>query len=55
MVTKKELKEGWTNIRISKMTLKRLRVIKAEEGYAHFDKLINEALNEYEGYKGVKR
>ena len=32
------------------MTLKRLRVLKAEEDFAHFDELINKTLDNYEGY-----
>ena len=59
MVTAKQFQEGWTSIRVSTMTLKRLRVLKAENDFAHFDELINKALDEYEGYtekqKGAKK
>ena len=45
MVTKKEMEDGWTNIRIRKDTLKRLRVMKAMEGDVMFDDTIDKSLD----------
>ena len=45
MVTKKEIKEGWTNIRIKIDTLQRLKIIKARRNHPLFDQTINEALD----------
>jgi hypothetical protein len=50
MVTQKQMVEGWTNIRVSEMTVRRLRVLKAQNDYSHFDELINKSLDLLEGY-----
>jgi len=50
MITEQQKENEWTNIRISSMTVRRLRVLKAQHDYTHFDELINKALDIFEGY-----
>ena len=45
MVTKKESKDGWANIRVRTTTLKRLRVAKAQMEVPLYDDVINTGLN----------
>lgn len=49
MVTKKQYEQGITTVQITTNTLRRLRVIKAQNDYSHFDELINKALDCFEG------
>jgi hypothetical protein len=49
MVTKKQYEQGITTVQVTTNTLRRLRVLKAQNDFAHFDELINKALDVLEG------
>ncbi len=48
MAKTKNTEEKWINIRVRKITVKRLRIAKAERELSVYDDLINIALDELE-------